>query len=149
MVSTINNQGFFRTTLISLKIADSFGGLEAYWNELLTQTSNPQNGNDASAIAIRTFVSERLKHLSPERAVALLEDILVDNSSTWETLGIASITDETIGQSLTEALREELITLISQFSSAYINSFVTDLQTEVSGGYAYGNGLTNYFSLIN
>lgn len=108
----------------ALALADACGQRPQFWRDLLANTPDPASANAAAALAVRLFIDARLAQLGPDSALDTIAQVLAP-SAGWSTLGIASVTDATIGQSLSAQLKDDVAAALDAFAVAWLGAFAS------------------------
>lgn len=108
----------------ALALADVSNQRSIFWSELLAATPDPASANTAAALAIRVFIETRLAQLGPDSVLDTIAQLL-DPNAGWSTLGIASVTDATIGQELTAQLKADVAAALDAFAAAWLAAFAS------------------------
>ncbi len=153
MFENIRQENALRLTEISLRIAESIGKKNEFWDSLLNNFQRPEACNESAEDIIRTYISVTLKRLKASKAITKLDSLLLDES-TWSDLGLVSLDSESIGQEFSQDLRGQLLDLLNIHSVNWLNNLSLSLQTEITNetgfgyGYGYASGGLNYWDVI-
>ena len=125
------NETVLRPFHVALFIADHLNVKQAFWDNLLANTPDPQNGNDLAALAIRTYIENSLTNVGPEIGMKRISAVLLDPNSTWATLGLSTFTDLRTGQPLTAQLKEELVFMMNTYAKAWLGIVRDEIALEI------------------
>lgn len=126
------NETVLRPFHVALFIADRFGLGQVFWQGLLANTPDPPSGNDLAALAIRTYIENNLTSVGPEQGMKRITGVLLNENSTWATLGLSTFTNERIGMTLTAQLKGELVFAMNTYAVAWLTGLQTELGNEIT-----------------
>lgn len=127
----IVNETVLRPFHVALFIADRFSVGREFWQGLLANTPDPESGNALAALAIRTYIENSLTTVGPEQAMKRISGVILNEESTWATLGMSTFTDERIGQPLTAQLKSDLVTAMNAYATAWLLNLQAQLSVEI------------------
>jgi hypothetical protein len=132
LATLVVNQTVLRPFHVALFIADRFSLGQTFWHGLLANTPDPPSGNALAALAIRTYIENSLTTVGPEEGMKRISGVLLNEGSTWTTLGLQTFTEERIGQELTAQLKAELIFAMNTYAAVWLTTLRDQLDAELN-----------------
>lgn len=96
-----------------------------FW-AIAQEQATPEGWSAAANLAVRTLIDTVLSNATPLDLMTYYS-LLEDANSGWSDLGISSLNDTTVGESLSAQYKTDLLTLLAGTATG----FLTELQIEV------------------
>lgn len=128
--------GDIRPFATALMLATNFGQREVFWAGALSSITDPdpELASEKAIMAVRLFAETRLAPIDAASAIDLVVAILFNPDSTWASLRMLSISNESIGHELTAELKGYIATSLGQYAVTYLNNIASEITDEFGGG---------------